>query len=150
MPNSQQSISAQTLRNAASLQQARSAIESRLIALPRAHDVLTRQNWEGAELREIAAQALKPYSSRNEDRLHLSGPTVRLPPQAALAMAFQELATNAVKVWRFVQRYWGNPPHGDDRPSGWTLCPTPALAGARRPACGSAVPARVWHPADRA
>ncbi len=94
-----QSIAAQTLRNAASPQQARSAIESRLIALSRAHDVLTRQNWEGAELREIAAQALEPYSSRNEDRLHLSGPTVRLPPQTALAlaMAFQELATNAVK-----------------------------------------------------
>jgi PAS domain S-box-containing protein len=94
-----QSIATQTLRNAASPQQARGAIESRLMALSRAHDVLTRQNWEGAELREIAGQALEPYSSSNEDRLHLSGPAVRLPPQKALAlaMAFQELATNAVK-----------------------------------------------------
>jgi len=94
-----QSIAAQTLRNAASPQQAKVSLESRLIALSRVHDVLTRQNWEGAELREIAGQALEPYSSHHEDRLHLSGPTVRLPPQAALAlaMAFQELATNAVK-----------------------------------------------------
>jgi PAS domain S-box-containing protein len=94
-----QSVTAQTLRNAASPQQASLAIESRLIALSRAHDVLTRQNWEGAELRDLAAQALEPYGSRNEDRLHLGGPTVWLPPQAALAlaMAFHELATNAVK-----------------------------------------------------
>jgi two-component sensor histidine kinase len=42
---------------------------------------------------------VEPYSSRGEDRLHLSGPDVRLSPRMALAlaMALQELATNAVK-----------------------------------------------------
>ena len=94
-----QSIAAQTLRNAGTMEEARSALEGRLLALSRAHDVLTRENWEGAELREIAAQALEPYSSRSEDRLHLDGPRVRLPPRMALtlAMVLQELATNAVK-----------------------------------------------------
>jgi len=55
--------------------------------------------WGDAEPADTRIFCNIPYSSRNEDRLHLSGPTVRLPPQAALAlaMAFQELATNAVK-----------------------------------------------------
>ncbi|MFC4173489.1 CHASE domain-containing protein [Microvirga sp. GCM10011540] len=94
-----QSIATQTLRNAPTTKEAKNALEGRLLALSRAHDVLTRENWEGAELREIAAQALEPYSSRGEDRLHLKGPKVRLPPRMALALAMvlQELATNAVK-----------------------------------------------------
>jgi PAS domain S-box-containing protein len=94
-----QSIAAQTLRNAPTAQAAKDALEGRLIALARAHDVLTRENWEGASLQEIVAQAVEPFSSGGEDRLHLSGPAVRLPPRMALAlaMALQELATNAVK-----------------------------------------------------
>jgi PAS domain S-box-containing protein len=94
-----QSIASQTLRNSETAQEAKAAIEGRLIALSRAHDVLTRENWEGADLYEIVAQAVAPYSSQGEDRLHLEGPKVRLPPRTALslAMMLQELATNAVK-----------------------------------------------------
>jgi len=94
-----QSIASQTLRNAPDLQEAKDSLEGRLIALARAHDVLTRESWEGAELREIVAQTVAPYSSRGENRLHARGPEMRLPPRMALAlaMALQELATNAVK-----------------------------------------------------
>jgi two-component sensor histidine kinase len=94
-----QSIASQSLRNAVTAADAKEAIEGRLFALSRAHDVLTRENWEGADVSEIVEQAVAPYSSRGEDRLHLKGPRVRLPPRTALslAMVLQELATNAVK-----------------------------------------------------
>ncbi|MEE1657239.1 PAS domain S-box protein [Microvirga sp. CF3062] len=94
-----QSVASQTLRNAASTEQAKESLEARLFALSRAHDVLTRENWESADLYDIVEQAVAPYSSRGEDRLHLAGPRARVPPRMALAlaMALQELATNAVK-----------------------------------------------------
>jgi PAS domain S-box-containing protein len=94
-----QSIASQTLRNAPSPEQARSDLEGRLFALSRAHDVLTRENWEGANLGEIIAQAIAPYRSRGESRFHCQGSGVRLSPQMslALAMALQELVTNAAK-----------------------------------------------------
>ena len=94
-----QSIAAQTLRNADVTQESRMALEARLFALSRAHDVLTRENWEGASLREIVAQSIEPYRGLGESRLNADGAEVRLSPRMALAisMALQELATNAVK-----------------------------------------------------
>jgi PAS domain S-box-containing protein len=94
-----QSIAAQTLRNAGTAAEARDAIEMRLLALSRAHDILTRENWEGASLSEVVAQAVAPYRTLGAERLHAVGPDVRLTPRMALAlaMALQELATNAVK-----------------------------------------------------
>jgi two-component sensor histidine kinase len=94
-----QSIASQTLRNAGSLPEAKEAFESRLLALSRAHNVLTQENWEGANLHAVVAQAIEPYRSFGEERLRTTGPAVRLLPRTALAiaMALQELATNAVK-----------------------------------------------------
>ncbi|MBL0402502.1 PAS domain-containing protein [Microvirga aerilata] len=94
-----QSVASQTLRNADSMEEARSALEARLFALSRAHDVLTRENWEGAGLSEIVRVALAPYRHERENRLHAQGPDIRLSPRMAMAiaMALQELATNAVK-----------------------------------------------------
>lgn len=94
-----QSIASQTLRNASTMPEAKEAFEGRLMALARAHDVLTTENWEGAELRNIVAQAVAPYRSFGEDRLTIEGSEVRLSPRIALAlsMALQELTTNAVK-----------------------------------------------------
>ncbi len=94
-----QSVATQTLRNARSPAQAREDLEERLLALSRAHDVLTRENWEGASIQEIIAGAVEAYRHRGEGRFSIKGPDLRLPPRTALAlaMAAQELVTNAVK-----------------------------------------------------
>lgn len=92
-----QAISAQTLRGGGAPLEVREALTSRLLALARAHDVLTDSRWAGARLEEIAAQAAEPYG---QERFRIEGPTgVMLPPRAAIAMAlaFHELATNAAK-----------------------------------------------------
>lgn len=92
-----QSIAAQTLRNAGVDKPIREALESRLLSLAQAHDILTRENWSGANLRDVVSKALTPF--RAEDRFTVAGPDVWLTPRAALAiaLALHELATNAVK-----------------------------------------------------
>ncbi len=67
----------------------------RIYALASAHDLLTRRSWEGAELEELLAGALRPY----ESQVSFDGPATPLAPNAAvaLAMIFHELATNASK-----------------------------------------------------
>jgi signal transduction histidine kinase len=95
-----QSLTMQTLRSTANIVEARDALITRLIALAKAHDVLTRENWEGASLHDVLIEALAAHLSQAEQqRLWSDGPTLKLLPRASLAlsMAFHELATNAVK-----------------------------------------------------
>jgi PAS domain S-box-containing protein len=94
-----QSLVRQTLRSSSNPEDALQAVESRLLALSRVHDILTREYWEGAWLEDIVSQALRPFHVPGDGRLNVAGPAVRLPSHVtlALSMAFQELATNAVK-----------------------------------------------------
>jgi DNA-binding response OmpR family regulator len=74
---------------------------ARLDALGRAHELLSETSWEGATLDDILGRTLAPYAAEGapEDHITLSGPKIRLGPNAAvtLNMAFHELATNAAK-----------------------------------------------------
>lgn len=94
-----QSIASQTFRGDPADARARQAFEARLFALSRAHDVLTRENWDGAELHAVVAEAIAPHAGLNRERFSVKGPIVRLAPNVALAlsMAFHELCTNAAK-----------------------------------------------------
>ena len=96
-----QSIVWQTLRTTTDPKAIRQSIESRLFALSRSHDLLTREKWESAGLLDIAHDALEPFgvSGGRPDRIVITGDNIRFPPKAALALsiAFNELATNAVK-----------------------------------------------------
>ena len=76
-----------------------SMLESRLIALAQAHDVLTRESWDGAELMDIVMSAVAPHELVSGFRFRIDGPRVRLEPKTAvsLTMALHELATNAIK-----------------------------------------------------
>ncbi len=95
-----QSIAAQTLRGASAPLGARDALAARIVALSKAHDVLTSEQWSGANLDEIALQALQPFRlGLGEERIVIEGPRVRVPPKTAIAvaLALHEMATNAVK-----------------------------------------------------
>jgi two-component sensor histidine kinase/integral membrane sensor domain MASE1 len=93
-----QSIAAQTSRSR-DLRAGYASFTDRLMALSRAHDVLTRQSWEGADLMAMVQGAVQPFETDAGERFHLQGPHVWLGPQQALAiaMALHELATNAAK-----------------------------------------------------
>lgn len=94
-----QSLTRQTLGTAKSLEDGNDKIEARLLALSRAHDVLTRENWHSADIQDIVAGGIAPYNTASRKRFMLDGPPCRLDPKRALAvaMALHELATNAVK-----------------------------------------------------
>lgn len=91
-----QSLVMQTIRHAPSPDDVRGLVEARLIALSRAHDVLTQRNWQDAELTELVARAIAPFAA---SRIVAEGPSVQVTPKQALAlsMALHELATNAAK-----------------------------------------------------
>jgi PAS domain S-box-containing protein len=81
----------------------RAAFEARLFALSKTHDVLTRENWEGANLQDIVQEAMAPYTRDNTERFKVVGEPLQLPPRIALplAMALHELSTNAAKYGAF-------------------------------------------------
>jgi len=93
-----QSVAAQTLKGSTVPATVKGALESRLISMAGAHDVLTQQNWEGADLRNIVEKALSPFMAPRR-KFDLDGPDIKLLPKSALAvaMAVHELATNAAK-----------------------------------------------------
>jgi two-component sensor histidine kinase len=88
-----QSFKGETLPKAA-----RDAFEGRLAAYAAAHSLLTRKNWESADLHDLAAEAFQASASAKH-RITINGPPVTLGPRQALAiaMAFHELGANAIK-----------------------------------------------------
>lgn len=94
-----QSIVSQSLRLAATPKDAAQAISARIMALSGAHNVLTRENWDGADLRTLVESAIDPFRVPGADAFDLAGSDMRVGPYAtiSIALALHELATNAVK-----------------------------------------------------
>ena len=73
-------------------------LEARILALSKTHDLLTRDDWSGAPLREVVEAELGPYRG-GSCRIVFEGPDVALSPRhvLSLGMTLHELATNAAK-----------------------------------------------------
>ena len=52
-----------SLRNTQDTALAREQFDSRLMALSKAHDILTQESWEGAPLRQIIDETVAPHSA---------------------------------------------------------------------------------------
>jgi PAS domain S-box-containing protein len=92
-------VVSQTLRDATSLDDAATTVSGRIASLGAAHELLVKDEIEGAAIGEIVQRVLAPFMDRNGERFVVDGPTVRLTPEItlALSMALHELATNAAK-----------------------------------------------------
>jgi PAS domain S-box-containing protein len=92
-----QSVVHHTIRDHGGSRELERDITERLMALSSAHDLLSRERWEGAELGEIIAEVTRPYD--HAGRISMAGPRTRLSPKTAIAlsMGLHELSTNAAK-----------------------------------------------------
>jgi two-component sensor histidine kinase/CheY-like chemotaxis protein len=92
-------IASQSLRMATSIEHGQQAIEGRLVALGRAHDLLMQGNWANASLEATVRGATEPYDGKGGGHFSIDGPDVRITSGAviALAMTFNELCTNTTK-----------------------------------------------------
>jgi two-component sensor histidine kinase/CheY-like chemotaxis protein len=92
-------IASQSLRTATSLEHGQQAIDGRLIALGRAHDLLMQVSWANAGLIQTVRGATEPYDSQGVGHFLIDGPDIAITSGAviALAMTFNELCTNTTK-----------------------------------------------------
>ena len=93
------SITSQSLRTAESLEQGRSAVTSRLVAMGLAQDLLLEANVAGAQLTDVISAAIGPFESHDFRRFVVQDTQFEIGPGAILplTMSINELCTNAVK-----------------------------------------------------
>jgi len=91
-----QAIALQTLKRVTE-RDAVEAFNQRIKALSAAHDVLLRQSWASARIRQVIESVLNLHN--DQSRFNLQGPDINLGPRAVLflSLLLHELATNAVK-----------------------------------------------------
>jgi two-component sensor histidine kinase/DNA-binding NarL/FixJ family response regulator len=92
-------IASQSFRTATSIEHGQKAMEGRLVALGRAHDLLMQVSWSNASLTHTLSGATEPFDGQGARRFHFNGPDIRITSGAviALAMTFNELCTNTTK-----------------------------------------------------
>jgi two-component sensor histidine kinase len=94
-----QALTSLSLSAAHSVKEAKTAIESRLHALGRVHDLLLQTNWSRAKLQSVVAAAIEPFDASKTRRFKLLMPDADVAPAAVLplGLVLNELCTNAVK-----------------------------------------------------
>ena len=94
-----QAILRSTLKTTSNPQDFAAKFSGRLHSLAAAQDILTANDWRGAELGALARHLLSLYIADEGVRFAVSGPEVNLPAEYAVpfGLIFNELATNALK-----------------------------------------------------
>lgn len=92
-------ITSQSLRNAENIESASAAVEHRLFALGRAHDLLLKSQTAGASLTDIIRAATEPFDSDQASRFSIQDNPIAVGAAAvlSLSMSLNELCTNAIK-----------------------------------------------------
>jgi len=92
-------IVSQSLRNVQGIEHAQRAIEGRLLALGRAHDLLLQGKWSSAGLGAVVRSAIAPFDDPDISKFRISGPDIEIASSAviAIAMTLNELCTNTTK-----------------------------------------------------
>jgi two-component sensor histidine kinase len=92
-------IVSQSLHHLQGAEHAQRAIEGRLLALGRAHDLLLQAKWSSANLGTVVRNAIEAFDNPNESKFSISGPDLQMTSGAiiAIAMTLNELCTNATK-----------------------------------------------------
>src|SRR5664280_2552747 len=80
-------IASQSLRNATSIEHGQEAIEGRLLALGRAHDLLLQARWTSADLGTIVRGATEAFDNPAVPKFTIAGPDVRMTSGAVIAIA---------------------------------------------------------------
>lgn len=93
-----QAVARSTMRRATSLDEFGEVFGGRILALARAHELVSKHGWSDVDLRDLIERELEPYAGK-ADRIVMDGSSLRIRPKAALAlgMVLHEMATNAVK-----------------------------------------------------
>lgn len=92
-------IASQSLETAESVEHGKKAIEHRLVALGRVHDLLLQANWTSTTLTAILRTAIDPFDIAGGGRFIVQSSNIEVSSAAVLplAMVLNELCTNAVK-----------------------------------------------------
>ncbi len=92
-------IASQSLRNVSGAEHAQHAIEGRLLALGRAHDLLLQARWTSADLGKIVRGATEAFDNPDAPKFTIEGPDVRMTSGTviAISMTLNELCTNTTK-----------------------------------------------------
>ena len=75
------------------------AFRARLQAMARAHDLLTQESWQRADLAALVSSQATVNGAIESERVNVSGPPLMLGGQVALnlALVIHELASNALR-----------------------------------------------------
>jgi PAS domain S-box-containing protein len=142
-------VANQTARYAANVEEYQARFSERLMALAHCHDLLVKDNWQGASLADLVAAQMRPFEGTG--LIAASGPPIVLGAEAVhhLGLALHELATNASKHGALsvpsgeVSIGWGHDADADSIRMHWRESGGPPVAPPRRHGFGRVVIERI-------